>query len=116
MSMSDSETEFKSASEGSECDNGWEVDSDFDFPNIETKSSEAKLSELLSAKEVNEKSECEQKDTKLPGQSSKSDITLLSNLDRLSIDNGSFRQQVSKESKIDQNEPSCTQSSNVSKI
>jgi len=109
--MSDSETEFKSASEGSESDNGWEVDSDFDFPNVESKSSETKSTELLTAKGVKEKSECE-----LSGQSSKSDITLLSNLDRLSVDNKSFRPQVSEESKFDQNVPSCTQSNNVSKI
>lgn len=116
--MSDSEAEYKSASEGSDGDNGWEVDSDFDFSNIEPQFAVTKSSDILTTEEDKEQNTCENKDTKLSGPSSKSNITptILSNLDRLSIVNKTFQEQVFEESKNLQNESSCNQSSNVSSI
>lgn len=92
--MSDSEVEFESADEGSKGDDGWEVEADFDLPDLEqSKPAEVRSSALSSDPDlVNADQQCverKQNDTKPSRQNNTSDDavpTLQSRLDKLAVD------------------------------
>lgn len=93
--MSDSEVEFESADEGSKGDDGWEVDTDFDLPDleqsVEPKPTEIKSSMLSSVSNLintDQYIEHKHKDTKPSKQNNTpgSIPTLQSRLDKLAVD------------------------------
>lgn len=100
--MSDSESEFESADEGSKSNDGWEVDDNFELPSLSTP----------------EPSKCEFEAAKNFKQNIMPDTIpiLKSRIDRHTInnDNTNFEQQIPEESK-NEIKSSNTQSNNVSK-
>lgn len=118
--MSDSESEFESADEGSKSSDGWKVDDNFDMPNVKQEFIETKSFELpsLSTKVDTEPSKCEFEAAKNLKQNVMSDTipTLKSRIDRIKInnDNTNSEQQVPEESK-NEIKSNDAQSNNVSK-
>jgi hypothetical protein len=93
--MSDSEVEFESADEGSKSGDGWEIETDFDLPDleqsIESKPTEIKSSALSSVSDlanIDQYIEHKHKNTKSSNQTNTFDAipTLQSRLDKLTID------------------------------
>lgn len=117
--MSDSESEFESADEGSKSNDGWKVDDNFDLPNVKQEFIETKSFELpsLSTKVGTEPGKCEFEVAKNLKQNLMPDTipTLKSGIDRLRINNDNTNsEQVPEESK-NKIKSSNTQSNNVSK-
>lgn len=117
--MSDSESEFESADEGSKSNDGWEVDDNFDLPNVKQEFIETKSFELpsLSTEVGTETSKCEFEADKNLKQNLMSDTipTLKSEIDRLKINDDNINsEQVQGESK-NEIKSGNTQSNNVSK-
>lgn len=109
--MSDSEVEFESADEGSKGDDGWEIETDFDLPDLGSKSTENKssiLSHTLKVVDSEQNLKCKVKDEKQPGQNNSAcDIsTLQSGLDKLVVknDDKNSKPLISEENKITTNE------------
>lgn len=103
--MSDSEAEFESADEGSKGDDGWEIETDFDLPDLESKPTEKKSSILSPTFKVVDS----EQNLKCPsGQNySACDVsTLQSGLDRMVVNNDdtNFKPLISEENKIIPNE------------
>ncbi|XP_026823057.1 protein FAM114A2 [Rhopalosiphum maidis] len=96
--MSDSEVEFESADEGSKDEDGWEIESDFDLPDVsvEHKPTETKLSTLPNVSD--------NADTKHSGLNDVSNAvsTAQSKLDKLVVNNDN--KSGSQVSEIEQNE------------
>jgi hypothetical protein len=110
--MSDSEVEFESADEGSKDEDGWEIESDFDLPDVkpvslEHKPTETKLSTLPNVSD--------NADTKHSGLNDASSAvsTVQSKLDKLVVNNDNSSKSGSQVSEIEQNEikQTSTQSS-----
>ncbi|XP_060850151.1 protein FAM114A2 isoform X2 [Rhopalosiphum padi] len=101
--MSDSEVEFESADEGSKDEDGWEIESDFDLPDVkpvslEHKPTETKLSTLPNVSD--------NADTKHSGLNDASNAvsTVQSKLDKLVVNNDNSSNSGSQVSEIEQNE------------
>lgn len=107
--MSDSEVEFESADEGSKGDDGWDIDTDFDLPDLESNPSDKKssvLSNTLKISDSEQNLKCSVEDVKPSGQNC--DIPMLqSGLDKLTVinnDDPNSKPLISEENKIVQNE------------
>lgn len=120
--MSDSEVEFQSADEGSNGDDGWDIECDFDLPDVEpsagSKSTQKKLS---SRPKISNLEETEQnlkhKDIK-PANNCTSDTIpkLQARLVNLEVKNDNVNSEQNEESKVVQNEIKSTSTqSSVSK-
>lgn len=124
--MSDSEGEFESADEGSKGDNGWDIDNDFDLPDVkpsvESKPIESKLSKLPNVSEAINKEENVQfklQDPKSSRPNNISNVTplLQSKIDKLKVDSDNINSGSGtfKENQTVQNEIKTTNTqSNVS--
>jgi len=97
--MSDSEAEFESANEGSKGDDGWEIDCDFDLPDVQ------QLSVRSSAYPEENVKTCKRTDVEPPEKDSTVDAIpmIQSRLDKLAVSNNS-QPHISEESKVVQNE------------
>jgi len=110
--MSDSEVEFESADEGSQGGDGWEIENDFDLPDVkpvplETKPTVTKLSTLSNVpdKVVTEQNvKCD--DTLKSGENDASNAvsTVQSKLNKLVVNNDNSTKSVPQISKVDQSE------------
>ncbi|CAH1737197.1 protein FAM114A2 [Aphis gossypii] len=101
--MSDSEAEFESADEGSKNEDGWEIDSDFDLPDVksvsvEYKPTETKLSALTNFSE--------NVDTKHPEiNDACNEMSMVQpKLDKLDVNNDNSTKSESQVSEVIQNE------------
>lgn len=122
--MSDSEAEFESADEGSNDGNGWDVESDFDLPSVEsTKPSKTKIDlfpNIHDAMDTERSVKCKEENPKPSGQNKPDNVPPLeSKLEKLSVINETTNSGcVPEENKVVQNESksnNSTQSSSVSK-
>ena len=112
--MSDSEVEFESADEGSQGEDGWEIESNFDIPDVkplsvELKPTGTKLTTLPNVSEngdTEQNVKCENENTKHFGQNDVSNAVLIvqSKLDKLVVNNGNITTSEPKISETVQNE------------
>lgn len=109
--MSDSEVEFESADEGSKSDDGWEIETDFDLPDLVSKPTEKKssiLSHTFKVADSEQNLKCKVDDVKPSGQNYTADDipTLQSGLNKLVVNNDDSNSKplISEENKIIQNE------------
>lgn len=109
--MSDSEAEFESADEGSKGDDGWDIETDFDLPDLEYVSTEKESSILSKTSKVMDTVQslkCKVEDLKPFDQNySTGDIsTLQSGFEKSVVNNDNINSKplVSEENKIIQNE------------
>jgi len=112
--MSDSEAEFESADEGNKSDDGWEIDCDFELPDVQQPSIEFKPT----ADPKHNVEMCEPVHVEPSGIDDAAQATLQSKLNKLAVNNigRNSRSQISEESgNVVQNEmKSPTTPSNVS--
>lgn len=112
--MSDSEVEFESADEGSHGGDGWEIESDFDLPDVKPVSVESKpiaptlstLSNVLDKVNTEQNVKCGNENTKQSGQNDASSAVSMaqSKLDKLVVNNDNCTQPEPQVSEIVQNE------------
>ncbi|XP_022176970.1 protein FAM114A2 isoform X2 [Myzus persicae] len=110
--MSDSEVEFESADEGSQGGDGWEIESDFDLPDVKPVSVESKptgtklstLSNVSDKVDIEQNAKCE--DTKQPGLNDASDAvsTVQSKLNELAVNNDNSTKSGPQISRVVENE------------
>lgn len=119
--MSDSEGEFESADEGTKDDDGWDIESDVEFPNVDSEQLETKLSTLPSVSDVVDAEHSVQHKSEVSkpsAQINKLDAlpTLKSKLDEMALNsvNKNSEPQISVDSKCGQNEIKTTTQSSVS--
>jgi len=112
--MSDSEVEFESADEGSQGGDGWEIENDFDLPDVKPVSVESKstgptlptLSNLSDEVNTEQNVKCENENIKQSGQNDASSGVSMaqSKLDKLIVNNDNRTQPEPKVSEVVQNE------------
>jgi len=112
--MSDSEVEFESADEGSHGGDGWEIENDFDLPDVKPVSVESKptgptlskLSNVSDKVNTEQNVKCESENTKQSGQNDVSSAVSMaqSKLNKLVVNNDNCTQPEPKVSEIVQNE------------
>jgi len=112
--MSDSEVEFESADEGSQGADGWEIESDFDLPDVKPLSVESKptgptsstLSNVSDKVNTEQNVKYENENTKQPEKNDAPSAVLMaqSKLDKLVVNSDSHTQPGPKVSEVVQNE------------
>lgn len=109
--MSDSEVEFESADEGSKGDDGWEIETDFDLLDVESKVTETKssiLSNISKVEGIEQNVKCKKEDLKPSGPNDTTGITptLQCGLDNLRVNNDDINssQLIPEDSNVVQNE------------
>lgn len=120
--MSDSEVEFQSADEGSNGDDGWEIECDFELPDVESsavsKSTELKISsQPKMSNSIETEHIMKHKGIKLPENFACDTIpTIEASLNKLTVNSDNINSEEHIESKVVQNEIKSTSTqSGVSK-
>lgn len=112
--MSDSEVEFESADEGSQGGDGWEIETDFDLPDVKPLSVESKptgptlstLSNVSDKVNTEQNVKCENENTKQSEKDDASSAVSMAQckLDKLVVNNDNRTQPGRKVSEVVQNE------------
>lgn len=114
--MSDSEAEFESADEGSKDEDGWEIESDFDLPDVKSVSVEYKPTATKLSALPNFSENVDTKHSEI-NYACNEVSTVQSKLDKLDVKNDNSTKSESQESEVIQNEIKQTSTqTTVSKI
>jgi len=114
--MSDSEAEFESADEGSKDEDGWEIESDFDLPDVQSVSVKYKPTETKLSALPNFSQNVDTKHSKL--NDACNEVSMVqSKLDKLDVNNDNSTKSESQVSEVVQNKIKQTSTQmTVSKI